>query len=265
MLGALIGDIAGSRFEWENRKSKEFTLLTRAGGCRLTDDSVMTLAVAAAILDSVGNREALSAAAVRRMQELGRRYPRAGYGGRFIRWLTEEDPRPYHSFGNGAAMRVSPCGWAASSPEEAKAMARAVTAVTHDHPEGIKAAQAVAEAVFLARQGASLQDLRAHVTKNYYPIDFTLDEIRPNYEFDVTCQGSVPQAFEALFESTGFEDAVRCAVSIGGDSDTIGAITGSMAEAVYGIPAELRARALGFTDAFQRGILTEFECRYGHK
>ena len=144
-------------------------------------------------------------------------------------------------------------------------MPTASTSVTHDHPEGMKAAQAVAETIFLARQGASLSDLREHVTKNYYAIDFTLDEIRADYEFDVTCQGSVPQAFEALFESTGFEDAVRCAISIGGDSDTIGAITGSMAEAVYGIPEELREKVLKFTDAFQRKILTGFEDRYGFK
>ena len=265
MLGALIGDIAGSRFEWHNHKSKDFTLLTRSGGCRLTDDSVMTLAVAAAILDCGGSFEQLGNAAVRRMQELGRRYPGAGYGGRFLRWIAEKDPKPYHSFGNGAAMRVSPCAWAASSPEEAKALARAVTAVTHDHPEGMKAAQAVAETIFLARQGMDLPALRVHVTKNWYPIGFTLEEIRADYGFDVTCQGSVPKAFEALFESTGFEDAIRCAVSVGGDSDTIAAITGSMAEAVYGIPEELRARALEFPDEFQREILTAFEDKFGHK
>ena len=264
MLGALIGDIAGSRFEWHNRKSKEFTLFRR-DSCRLTDDSVMTLAVAAAILDCGGDWDGLSAAAVRRMQELGRRYPRAGYGGTFRRWIRLEDPQPYNSFGNGAAMRVSPCGWAASSAEEAKALARAVTCVTHDHPEGMKAAQAVAEAIFLARQGMGLPELRAHVTKNWYVIGFTLDEIRADYDFDVTCQGSVPQAFEALFESTGFEDAVRCAISIGGDSDTIGAITGSMAEAVYGIPEDLRVQALEFPDPFQAEILSEFESRYGRK
>ena len=265
MLGALIGDIAGSRFEWKNHKSKEFTLLTREGGCRLTDDSVMTLAVAAAILDCGGNWDALGAAAVRYMQELGRRYPLAGYGGTFRRWILAENPMPYNSFGNGAAMRVSPCGWAAASPEEAKLLARTVTAVTHNHPEGMKAAQAVAETIFLARQGLGLRELWAHVTENYYPLGFTLDGIRAEYDFDVTCQGSVPQAFEALFESTGFEDAVRCAISIGGDSDTIGAITGSMAEAVYGIPETLRAEALQFPDPFQAEILAAFETRYGHR
>ena len=263
MLGALIGDIAGSRIEWDNQKTKDFTLLTHTGGCRPTDDSVMTLAVARAILDCGGDYESLSAAAVRRMQELGLRYPRAGYGGRFYRWIRSRNPKPYNSFGNGAAMRVSPCGWAAASREEARALARAVTAVTHDHPEGMKAAQAVAETIFMARHGAGLPELREHVTRTYYAIDFTLDEIRPGYTFDVTCQGSVPQAFEALFESTGFEDAVRCAISIGGDSDTIGAITGSMAEAVYGIPEELRREATGFLDSFQREILEAFEAHFG--
>ena len=263
MLGAIIGDIAGSRFEWGNMKSKDFELMTKEKGCRPTDDSVMSLAVAEAILACQGDYSDLGKQTVRSMQRLGRLYPDAGYGGMFSRWLKDQDPRPYHSYGNGAAMRVSPCGFAASSLEEAVELARKVTEVTHDHPEGIKAAEATASAIYLARTGKTLPEIREHIEKNYYAIDFTLDGIRPSYRFDVTCQGSVPQAFEALFESTGFEDAIRNAVSLGGDSDTIGAITGGMAQAVYGIPQNLRETALTFLDERQTDILQAFETRFG--
>ena len=263
MLGAIIGDIAGSRFEWGNMKSKDFELMTREKGCRPTDDSVMSLAVAEAILACQGDYSDLGKQTVRSMQKLGRLYPDAGYGGMFSRWLKDQDPRPYHSYGNGAAMRVSPCGFAASSLEEAVELARKVTEVTHDHPEGIKAAEAVASAIYLARTGHSPAEIRAFIETQYYAIDFTLDSIRPGYGFDVSCQGSVPQAFQSLFESTGFEDAVRNAVSLGGDSDTIGAITGGMAQAVYGVPADLRDQALAFLDRTQTDILLGFEDRFG--
>ena len=263
MIGALIGDIAGSRFEWNNIKTKEFELLSAEGRCRPTDDSVMSLAVAKAILNCGGGYAELSRQAVACMQELGRAYPHAGYGGGFRRWLLADHPHPYRSYGNGAAMRVSPCGFAAASLEEAISLADAVTKVTHNHPEGMKAAEAVASAIFLARSGKSLPEIRAYIEDCFYPIDFTLDGIRPTYSFDVTCQGSVPQAFAAFFESTGFEDAVRNAVSIGGDSDTIAAIAGGMAEAYYGVPAALREQALTFLDETQRGILTAFEAKFG--
>ena len=263
MLGAIIGDIAGSRFEWDNQKTKDFELLTREQGCRPTDDSVMTLAIADAILLCDGEYDPLGRQAIRCMQRMGRLYPDAGYGGRFAEWLKKSRPWPYHSYGNGAAMRVSPCGFAAATLEEAVTLARKVTEVTHNHPEGMKAAEAVASAIFLARTGASMAELRKHIEERYYTIDFTLDDIRPDYEFDVSCQGSVPQAFEALFESTGFEDAVRNAISIGGDSDTIGAITGSMAEACYGVPRQLREQALAFLDETQLGILHAFEAAFG--
>lgn len=262
MLGAIIGDIAGSRFERTPTKSKDFAFLPPDQGCRVTDDSVMTLAVADAILACGGTYDDLSRQAVRAMRALGRAYPDAGYGGRFGQWLQSPDPRPYHSYGNGAAMRVSPCGLAAASLEEALFLADQVTGVTHDHPEGMKAARAVASSIYLARTGASMADLRAHIQAHYYTIDFTLDQIRPAYEFDISCQGSVPQAFAAFFESTDFEDAVRGAISLGGDSDTIGAITGSMAEAYYGVPARLRQQALAFLDRRQKAILTAFEARF---
>ena len=263
MLGAIIGDIAGSRFEWHNIKSKEFELLTRAGGCRPTDDSVMSLAVAQAILDCDETFSDLEQHAVARMQELGRRYFRAGYGGAFRQWILSAEPRPYNSWGNGAAMRVSACGFAADSVDKATALAKAVTAVTHNHPEGIKGAQATAAAVYLARSGKRMDEIRNYIEAHYYKLDFKLDDIRASYSFDVSCQGSVPQALEAFFESTGFEDAIRNAVSIGGDSDTIAAIAGGVAEAYYGIPADLRALALTFLDDYQLGILNAFESKYG--
>lgn len=261
MLGAIIGDIIGSRFEWHNYKSKDFDLFTPQ--CRPTDDSVMTLAVARAILKSGGVVEDLPGVTVECMQKLGQWYPNAGYGGKFSRWLLSSDPQPYNSFGNGAAMRVSPCGYAAVTWSEAVGMARAVTGVTHNHPEGLKAAEAVAGAIFMARDGKKLQDIREYIEKEYYPIDFTLNDIRESYTFDVTCQGSVPQAFEAFFESVDFEDAIRNAISIGGDSDTIAAIAGSMAEAYYGIPKELCVKAREYLDPMQLGILDQFEGKYG--
>ncbi len=257
MLGAIAGDISGSRFEWNNHKSKDFELLTSR--CHPTDDSIMTLAVAKAILDCDGDYSLLEKQTIDCMQLLGRRYPNSGYGRRFKDWIYSRHPLPYNSFGNGAAMRVSPCGFAASSLEEAADMARIVTKVTHNHPEGMKAAEAVSSAVFLARNGKCMTEIREFIEEKYYKIDFTLDSIRPTYTFDVSSQGSVPQAFEAFFESTGFEDAIRNAISIGGDSDTIAAIAGGLAEAYYGIPADIRERTLAFLDGFQRDILNAFE------
>lgn len=260
MIGAIVGDIVGSRFEWHNIKTKDFELFTPE--CRPTDDSIMTLALAQAILKSQPDGSDLSQNVVTWMQVLGRSYPYAGYGGRFRRWIFSPAPQPYKSFGNGAAMRVSPAGFAASSLEEAKELARKVTEVTHNHPEGIKAAEATASSIYLARTGKSLSELREFIHENYYPMDFTLDEIRDSYRFDVTCQGSVPQAFMAFFESTGFEDAIRNAISIGGDSDTIAAICGGIAEAYYGVPDAIRERALTFLDARLTQILTAFESKY---
>ena len=263
MFGAIVGDIAGSRFEWRNIKTKEFELLPHNRHCRPTDDTVMTLAVAQAILDCGGTWDELSRNAVKRMQEMGRKYPRAGYGGRFKRWISDDDPQPYNSWGNGAAMRVSACGFAAATLDEAKELSAAVTRVTHDHPEGMKGAEATAAAIFLARSGKSMNEIREYVEANYYKLDFTLAEIRPAYSFDVSCQGSVPQAIEAFLESTGFEDAVRDAVSIGGDSDTIAAITGGIAEAYYGVPADIREAAAAFLYPDQLAVVNAFEARYG--
>ena len=262
MLGALVGDMVGSVFEWDNVKSVEFPLF--ADKSTFTDDSVMTIAVAHALLRAGGrmpdrgagpsatafasqagasespdgiNRVILRRAVVASMQGFGRRYYDAGYGGKFHKWLRTPDPKPYNSWGNGSAMRVSPVGWAARSVEEAELLALETAQVTHNHPEGIKGAQAAAACVFLAREGYDNADIRSYVECNHgYDLGFRIDDIRIGYEFDVSCQGSVPHAIVAFLESDGFEDAIRRAVSIGGDSDTIAAITGGIAHARYGIP-----------------------------
>lgn len=260
MIGSIIGDIVGSRFEHHNHRSKDFDLFAPA--CRPTDDSVMTLAIAEALMQSAPSYEETAAAAVRSMQKHGRAYPHAGYGGGFRRWLYSDTPAPYNSWGNGAAMRVSPCAYAGNSLEQVKHLAETVTAVTHNHPEGIKGAQAIAVAVYLARTGHSKQQISSHIRQHYYNIDFTLDSIRDNYCFDVSCQGSVPQALQAFFESVSFEDALRNAVSIGGDTDTIASMAGSVAAAFYGVPEPILARALTYTDAPQLDIIRRFTEQY---
>ncbi len=263
MIGAIIGDIAGSRFEWHNIKTKEFELLTHK--CHFTDDTVMSLAICDALLRCDGDFTHLSAQAVRSMQTIGRNYPHCGYGGRFHKWVFSSKPQPYNSWGNGSAMRISGCGYAADSLESVIALSRRVTEVTHNHPEGIKGAEAAAVAVYLARTGKNLLEIRDYISKHYYPMNFTLDSIRAEYSFDVSCQGSVPQALEAFFESSSFEDAIRNAISIGGDSDTIAAITGGIAEAYYGVPTNIRKHALTFLDERLLKILVEFENKYPGK
>jgi type I restriction enzyme M protein len=261
MLGAIIGDIVGSRYEWHNIKTKEFEFLTYK--CFATDDSIMSLAVAKAILDCNGDYRDLSSIAVKNMQVIGRPYPNCGYGGAFQHWIYADNPQPYNSYGNGAAMRVSACGFAASTLDEAKALSLAVTKVSHNHPEGIKGAEATSVAIFMAKRGASILEIRDFMNQHYYPLNFTLDGIRNTYKFNETCQQTVPQALMAFFESTDFEDAIRNAISIGGDSDTLAAITGGIAEAYYGIPAEIRKHALTFLDQRQLSILNAFEEKYG--
>ena len=260
MLGAIIGDIVGSRFEWNNIKTKEFELFIQE--CTVTDDSIMSLAVAKALLDSEKELDKLSEIAASCLQEIGRPYHNCGYGGMFYEWMYSDSPQPYNSFGNGAAMRVSACGYAAGSLEEAVKLSRAVTEITHNHPEGIKGAEATVAALYMARLGSSISEIRDYINANYYPMDFTLDDIRSSYRFDVTCQGTVPQAITAFLESSDFEDAIRNAISIGGDSDTLAAITGGIAGAYYGIPAGIRKEALSFLDKRLMEILNEFENTY---
>lgn len=260
MIGAIVGDIVGSRFEWKNYKGKDFELFTDQ--CSFTDDTVMSIAVCHALLQCIGDYTDLIKQVVRSMQMIGQDYPYCGYGGNFSHWMFEICPQPYNSYGNGAAMRVSGCGYAATSVEEVKKLSKAVTEVSHNHPEGLKGAEATAVAVYLARNGYSMESIKKQILKHYYPIDFTLDSIRPTYRFDVSCQGSVPQAMEAFFESVSFEDAIRNAISIGGDSDTIGAITGAIAGAYYGVPDEIRDKALSFLDDRLKGILEAFEMKF---
>ena len=263
MLGALIGDIAGSRFEWNPKKDKDFDFLTHVGGCKPTDDSIMTIAIAYALLDCNGDYTDLSKKTIQSLRTFGNKYPRAGYGGRFRAWLEAVSPHPYNSFGNGSAMRVSPCAYVANTLEEAVELSRAVTEVTHNHPEGIKGAEAVTAAIFLALHGKSILEIRDYINRHYYPMNFTLDSIRDAYKFDVTCQGSVPQAIMAFLESSDFEDAVRNAISLGGDADTQAAIAGSIAEAYYGIPAEIRKLAFTFLDENLINVVNRFETKYG--
>ncbi len=263
MIGAIIGDIVGSRFEWNNHRSKDFDLLPHS--CFFTDDSVMSLAICDAFIRINNDFSNLSEQVVKSMQSIGRHYPDSGYGGAFYKWVFSDNPQPYNSYGNGAAMRVSSCAYVANSLEEVKELSNAVTKVSHNHPEGLKGAEAVAVAVFLARTGYSLIEIQDFIRKNYYQNGFTIDSIRETYTFNETCQDTVPQALEAFFESISFEDAIRNAVSIGGDSDTIAAITGAIAEAYYGVPASIRKLALTFLDERLLKILVEFENKYQTK
>lgn len=260
MLGAIIGDIVGSRYESFNIKWKDFELFSDELCCP-TDDTIMTLAIADAVTDcrKYHDYEHLEYAAIIKMRLYGRVYPNAGYGRRFYDWIWSDIPKPYESYGNGAVMRVSPCGFAAKSLEEAEQMAEAVTKVTHNHPDAIQAAKTIAGVIFLGKSGRSKVDLRTYFEKNYRTIDFTLNDIRKDYSFDVSCSGSVPQAFEAFYEAVNFEDAIRNAISIGGDSDTIAAITGSIAETYYEIPKDISKHAMKFLDKRQKKILTTFE------
>ena len=234
MYGAIIGDIVGSKYEFFNIKTKNFPLFSP--GCDYTDDSIMTVAAAKALLRA-HNEEApdLFRIFTEEMRALGQAYtdPMGAYGTRFIGWLFTDDPAPYNSCGNGSAMRVSPCALYAQTLEEALFLAEASAVITHTHPEGIKGAKATAAAIFLAKTGSSKDEIAAYIREHFYPLAKTLDEIRPSYSFDGTCQGTVPEALTAFLASTSFEDAIRNAISIGGDSDTIGAITGSVAYSYY--------------------------------
>ena len=240
MIGAIMGDMIGAPYEFDRgNKTKEFPLFSR--GSQFTDDSVMTIAVAEALMDTIGKSDGeIRAALVESMQKWGKQYPNAGYGGMFYQWLREKNPKPYGSFGNGSAMRVSSAGWLFSTLEETRHMARLTAEVTHNHPEGIKGAEATASAIFLARNGSSKEDIKKYIISEFgYDLSRTCDEIRPGYHHVETCQQTVPEAITAFMEGTDFEDVIRTAVSLGGDCDTLTCIAGGMAEAFYGIPAEM--------------------------
>lgn len=268
MMGAIIGDIVGSVYEWHNIKTKEFPFFR--DDCFFTDDTVMTAAVAEGLMNGGSEDDFIDA-----MKKYGRMYPDAGYGGRFGAWLNSDAREPYNSWGNGSAMRVSPVGWVMDCgfyartgmfPSEGRELARRSAAVTHNHPEGIKGALAVADAIFICRmyEGNNIKDLKRqvgeHIEKEYgYDLSRTLDEIRPTYRFSESCQDTVPQAITAFLESTDFEDAIRNAISLGGDSDTLAAITGSIAEAAYGVPQQIEDKAWKYLDEPIREVCRKWQ------
>ena len=280
MFGAIVGDIVGSVYEWDNIKTKEFPLFR--DDCFFTDDSVMTIAVAEAMMNGGEADHFIDA-----MKKYGRMYPHAGYGARFGGWLFSEDREPYNSWGNGSAMRVSPCAWTMDIgfcertgmwPTNGRDKARLSAEVTHNHQEGIKGALAVTDAIFICRcrkyrekvygefsdqYGGKTdnrlvkckEDIKKHIAQEHgYDLGRTLDEIRPTYRFNESCQDTVPQAIISFLESTDFEDAIRNAISLGGDSDTLAAITGSLAEAAYGIPQWIEDKAWSYLDEPLRDV-----------
>ena len=268
MFGAIIGDIAGSYYEINNIKTKKFKLMEKYKS-KFTDDTITTLVVAKSILECNNNYDVLKEILINNMVSIGRKYSQCGFGGSFFKWIISDNHEPYNSYGNGAAMRVSACGLVAKNMEEVKKLSKIVTEISHNHPEAMKAAEAISVSIFMAKSGCKMNDIKSYILKNYYDIKFTLNEIRPMYDFNITCQGSVPQALEAFFESKSFEDAIRNAISIGGDSDTIAAITGSIAAAYYGVPNKLKRKALSFFDENLDNelieIINDFERKYPTK
>ncbi len=255
MIGAIAGDIIGSVYEFNAIKSKDFPLFQRRS--YFTDDSVLTVAVAQAILTDGDYRRAVL--------EMGRAYPNSGYGGSFAHWLVSADPKPYNSWGNGSAMRVSPVGFAFDKAEDVLREATLSAEFTHNHPEGIKGAQATALAVFLARTGHDKEAIRGEIAGRFgYDMARTVDDIRPDYGFDESCQGTVPEAVIAFLDSNSYEDAVRNAVSLGGDSDTLACITGGIAEAFYGpVSDEIRGKVKEILPAELWHITRRFCDRFG--
>ena len=255
MLGAIVGDIVGSVYEFNNHRSKEFPLFQESS--HFTDDTILTIATADALM---GDRDFAT-----KYREYGKKYP-SSYGSFFRSWIHDENQGPYNSYGNGSAMRVSPVAWAFDTEEEVLAMAEATAIVTHNHPEGVKGAQATALAVFWARNGRTPADIVNAIEKAFgYDISTSVDEIREYYEFDVTCQGTVPEALRCYLEADGFEDTIRNAISIGGDSDTLAAIAGSFAEATWGVPEEIGSQALDRLDADLLNIYQDFRRQYSNR
>lgn len=253
MIGAIAGDIIGSIHEGAGTKTKQFPLF--GPHVRFTDDTVLTIAVAESILRDTDLVDVL--------HSYVHRYPRAGYGGTFIRWAMQRQRDPYNSWGNGSAMRVSPVGFAFDTPDQVLHHAKRTASVTHDHAEGIRGAQATAAAIFLARTGSDKSTIKQHIEDNFgYDLSTPLDVIRETYAFDVSCQGSVPQSIVAFLEATDFEDTVRNAISLGGDADTMACIAGGIAEAFWGVPSEIERRSLDLLDDDLRGVIAEFNERF---
>jgi ADP-ribosylglycohydrolase len=253
MLGAIVGDIVGSIYEFNNHRSKDFPLFS--GGCDFTDDSVLTVAVADCLMHQGNYAEYI--------KNYARKYPNRGYGGRFAQWIRFESMEPYNSWGNGSAMRVSSIGFAYNDLESVMNEAKRSAEVTHNHPEGVKGAQATAVAILMARQGQSKEEIKNAIAKSFgYDLNRTVDEIRPVYVFNESCQETVPEAIIAFLESTDFEDAIRNAISLGGDSDTLACITGGIAEAFYGgVPQDIAKQALSYLDNNMRAVVENF---YGY-
>ena len=267
MYGALLGDMIGAPYEFDRgNKSKEFPLFCE--NSRFTDDSVMTIAVAEALLDSrFLDDDSIRAALIKSMRKWGKKYSDAGYGRKFLCWLREKDPKPYGSCGNGSAMRVSAAGWLFDTLEETREKARLTAEVTHDHPEGIKGAEAVSGAIFLARTGRSKEEIRDYIVQEFgYDLSRTCDQIRPSYYHNESCQKTVPEAITAFLEGADFEDVIRTAVSLGGDCDTLTCIAGSIAEAFYGVPAILKAECKRRLPEDMAYILGRFDIsrKHGH-
>jgi ADP-ribosylglycohydrolase len=254
VIGAIAGDIIGSVYEWHNTKKIDFDLFCHKSN--FTDDSVLTLATMDAILNQKNYTESY--------QLFGRNYPHRGYGGNFSSWIYTENPEPYNSWGNGSAMRVSPVGWYSNSIEAVMAEAQKSAEVTHNHPEGIKGAQSTAVAIYMARTGKGKDEIKKFIMDTFqYDLDRKIDDIRPDYEFDVSCQGSVPEAIIAFLESTDFENAIRLAISVGGDSDTIACITGGIAEAYYQkIPDNIIENVLNILPKKLVNIIEDFSIKY---
>lgn len=257
IIGAICGDIIGSTREHAKMKTKDFELFPPRS--IFTDDTIMTLAVARWLCQDRDSLDVL----VDNLQTFGNEYPGGGYGGRFYKWLAQEDPKPYGSWANGSAMRVSPCAWVAESLEEAQDLARKSAIVTHDHPEGIKGALATSDAIYLARIGANKDEIKNHVEVRYgYDLSRSLDEIRPTYRFDVSCAGSVPESIICFLEAEDYEDSVRNAISLGGDADTQAAIAGSIASAYWEVPQSIADKALGILDDYLLDAYLEFEDKF---
>ena len=261
MIGSVIGDIVGSIYEFGNIKTKDFEFFNSNGS--YTDDSILSFATADWILNGGEIARYYSRYGIENP------WPMGGYGGSFQLWLVrsnrQNDFRPYNSCGNGSAMRVGPVGWAFDTKEEVLAKAKESAECTHNHPEGIKGAQATALAIFMARHGASKEDIRNEIQNEFgYNLGFTCDEIRPTYTWGGTCQDSVPQAIVAFLDGIDFEDCVRNAISIGGDSDTIGCITGSIAEAFFGIPDDIREKGISYLPSHFAELVNTFEGKYGY-
>lgn len=254
LFGAIAGDIIGSRHEWKACTDPQFALFSKSS--RFTDDSVLTVAVADAILNQRGYGEAIV--------EYARKYPKAGYGSFFRRWIANDGMEPYNSFGNGSAMRVSPIGWAFDTLGEVLLEAERSAAVTHNHPEGIKGAQSIALAIYLARTGVEKKEIRDEIESRFgYNLRCTLEEIRPVYKWDSTCPGSVPESIIAFLESTDYESTVRNAILLGGDADTMAAIAGSIAEAYYGgIPDEIAIEARSRLKPEMLDVMGQFAKQY---